>query len=515
VSVFEVAIGPDAAAGKYRVDVLAAPDGGIASAIVALDLDGLLARRRDLERTILVSGMSARGLTPEEEYVRAVGRLLFTALLGTGEVAGRYRVAAALAIERGEALRVVLRIADPALAALPWEAMYDDGHGGYVCRYDQLVRHVGALAPVPPLLVDPPLRVLGVVSAPRDQQHLNVAAEQDRLREALRTLIADGLAQLDWTGAATWADVQDKLQDGPWHVFHFIGHGDFDEHADEGVLAFTNEAGRTQRVGASRLSTLLRTADPLPRLVVLNSCSGATSSSTDLFAGTATALVRSGIPAVAAMQYSISDAAALAFSRGFYGALARGRAVDEAITSARTAILGLTEHTLEWVTPVLYLRGDQSRLFTLTSARQSPPPTQRSQQPQRSGQGRAEPRSTSTGKHRVPASQEPPVSDSPARETPLPQAQAASRARPPSSYREAQPERFEVQMRGYSRRQVDELFERIDGTLGRGPAATHPVTAAEVRAAMAMFEMVLRGYSRRQVDQAMAAAEQELRPRSG
>jgi hypothetical protein len=70
-------------------------------------------------------------------------------------------------------------------------------------------------------------------------------------------------------------------------------------------------------------------------------------------------------------------------------------------------------------------------------------------------------------------------------------------------------------MRGYSRRQVDELFERIDGTLGRGPAATHPVTAAEVRAAMAMFEMVLRGYSRRQVDQAMAAAEQELRPRSG
>ena len=40
---------------------------------------------------------------------------------------------------------------------------------------------------------------------------------------------------------------------------------------------------------------------------------------------------------------------------------------------------------------------------------------------------------------------------------------------------------FQVVMRGYDRRQVDELLARIDGTLGRGPATLPPVTANDVR----------------------------------
>lgn len=44
----------------------------------------------------------------------------------------------------------------------------------------------------------------------------------------------------------------------------------------------------------------------------------------DLFSGPAAALVHSGIHAVAAMQFSISDTAAIEFARGFYAALAHG-----------------------------------------------------------------------------------------------------------------------------------------------------------------------------------------------
>ena len=61
----------------------------------------------------------------------------------------------------------------------------------------------------------------------------------------------------------------------------------------------------------------------------------------DLFSGTAAALVRSGIHAVAAMQFAISDGAAVSFARGFYTALARGRRVDEAVRSGRIGILGM------------------------------------------------------------------------------------------------------------------------------------------------------------------------------
>jgi hypothetical protein len=64
------------------------------------------------------------------------------------------------------------------------------------------------------------------------------------------------------------------------------------------------------------------------------------------------------------MQFSVSDRAAVAFPQGFYTALAAGRPVDEAVRAGRVAILGIP-HSLEWVTPVLYLRGDAASLFTV------------------------------------------------------------------------------------------------------------------------------------------------------
>jgi hypothetical protein len=41
---------------------------------------------------------------------------------------------------------------------------------------------------------------------------------------------------------------------------------------------------------------------------------------------------------------------------------------------------------------------------------------------------------------------------------------------------------FLVVMRGYACREVDDLFARIDATLGWGPLTGDPVTAAELRA---------------------------------
>src|SRR6476619_7097879 len=86
---------------------------------------------------------------------------------------------------------------------------------------------------------------------------------------------------------------------------------------------------------------------------------------TDMFSGTATALVRGGVSAVAAMQYEFSDHAAVAFTRGFYRSLVRGQGVDEAVANGRVSIIGINDNTLEWVTPVLYLRGPDTHLFTV------------------------------------------------------------------------------------------------------------------------------------------------------
>jgi hypothetical protein len=90
-------------------------------------------------------------------------------------------------------------------------------------------------------------------------------------------------------------------------------------------------------------------------------------------------LVRNGIPAVLAMQYEITDQAAMALSRAFYDALADGLPVDTAVSEARKAINLEVENTLEWGTPVLYMRSPDGVLFDLTEK----PPGQQ-EQPARS-----------------------------------------------------------------------------------------------------------------------------------
>lgn len=365
MTVIELAITPGQAAGTFRVEVVRSP-AGEASVVVVLDVEPLLAQRERLEQAVLASAVVSRAILPQiERPVREIGQTLFSALLGSGDVAGRYRASAALAAERGEGLRVVLRADTPALAGLPWEAMFDGTSGAYVCRRDQLVRHIPVASAAPLLTVQPPLRVLGVVSSPRGLAPLDVEKEQEQLTMALARPRSEGLVDVRWAPEATWATLQDMLLSGEWHAVHFIGHGDFDIERDEGVLALTRDDGRADLVEAERLVDLLHQARPMPRLVVLNSCSGAATGVNDLFAGTAAALIRGGVSAVAAMQYSISDAAAVAFARGFYTAIAHGRGVDDATSSGRVAILGTGTRTLEWVTPVMYLRGRDSRLFIL------------------------------------------------------------------------------------------------------------------------------------------------------
>jgi CHAT domain-containing protein len=66
------------------------------------------------------------------------------------------------------------------------------------------------------------------------------------------------------------------------------------------------------------------------RLDVLNSCEGARTGLTDRYAGTAQTLVQQGVPAVIAMQFEITDQAAIDFSNTFYAAIADGYPVEAA-----------------------------------------------------------------------------------------------------------------------------------------------------------------------------------------
>ena len=175
------------------------------------------------------SGAAGASPAPEELLVREVGRALFEALL-PGEAAVRYAVSRQLARDRGRGLRLRLRLEAPAVAALPWELLYDAERGEHLClsRRTPVVRHLDAPQPTEALPVAPPLRVLGLVASPPGLPALDAARERRWVEAALAPLRAAGRVELVWAEGQTWRALQGALRRGPWHVFHFVGHGGFD-----------------------------------------------------------------------------------------------------------------------------------------------------------------------------------------------------------------------------------------------------------------------------------------------
>jgi hypothetical protein len=173
----------------------------------------------------------------------------------------------------------------------------------------------------------------------------------------------EGRLLMERVDTPTLEALQRRLRREEYHVLHFVGHGAFDEQAQDGVLLFEDLEGRGNPVTGESLGVLLHDHESL-RLVVLNACEGARTSSTDPFAGAAQSLVRKGIPAVIAMQFEISDGAAITLAGEFYSAVADGYPVDAALSEARKAIFTRV-NAVEWATPVLYMRSPDGRIFEI------------------------------------------------------------------------------------------------------------------------------------------------------
>jgi hypothetical protein len=363
---FEVEVSPGTS-GEYRVSVRS--DYGDASGTMRFPFDTLALQNRlqALQIALLRSASGTRRApTAEEEVAQRFGRELFDALFAQGGVLGRFEAARDGAWERQAGLRVRLRIDAPELAALPWEYLYDTARGDFLglSISTPVVRYVALPRPVRPLAVTPPIRVLGLIAESRDLPSLDSARERQRLESALASLIAEGILELEWLAKGTWRALQAALLEGPWHVFHFVGHGGFDKVRGEGFVYLSDESGRAARMSATNLGRLLGDHEPM-RLAVLNSCEGASGDDTDVFSSTAAALVRRGTPGVIAMQYPITDRAAIEFSRSFYGTLAKGSPVDSALAVARKSISFELPDSLEWGTPALFLQAPDGVLFTV------------------------------------------------------------------------------------------------------------------------------------------------------
>jgi hypothetical protein len=311
------------------------------------------------------------GLAPDP---RAIGSSLFEALF-QGDVRRLFDRSRARADEagtdgsaRGVRLRIQLDLRDEQvrpLAALPWELLHDPldrtfyGHG----RERLLVRHLDSARPVEPLPLTHPLRILVVPSSPKDFPKLNLKKEVERLEAAFHW---DPCVHVIVQKPATIEAVRQRLREETFHALHFLGHGGFVPETGLGRLYFETASRNSQPIDGDFFSDLVRDFPSL-RLVVLNACRTAQVPGSEVppYATLGTALSLAGVPAVVAMQFTVSDTGAIRFSETFYQSLAAGDPVDVAVAGARRELYESEHPSLEWAVPVLFLRSRDGRIFDL------------------------------------------------------------------------------------------------------------------------------------------------------
>lgn len=359
---------------RYRARVLNSPDGPgnceFDMPFSDIELENFVLKFGQTRRTMRNIGVAGETVN---RSLRDFGGGLYSAIF-SGQVADRLHGSLGIIGQQENAgLRIRLRLSDaPELIDVPWEYLFDASAGRFLSLSvdTPVVRYLDIPGQVKPLAVKPPLRILVMLSSPASYAELNVEQEWQKLKDAVADLERRGLVVLERMDKPTLAELQRRLRKQDIHIFHFIGHGGFDEANQDGVLILETEDGKARPTSGKNLGTILHDEKSV-QLAVLNACEGGRTSRQDPFAGAGQSLVQAGIPAVMAMQFEISDQAAITLAHEFYAALADNYPVDAALAEARKAIFA-QDNLVEWGTPVLYMRSGDGRIFDLAGTSPAP-----------------------------------------------------------------------------------------------------------------------------------------------
>lgn len=305
------------------------------------------------------------------------GQLLFENVFHS-DLLHRWITSLSYVRQNNSGLRILLRLNDvPELAIFPWEYLYSSESGGFLALSDEtpIVRYLDLPKGTNTAPTVEHMRMLVVVSQPHDfLAQLDVSQELDDLQYVLEDSRAHVPIELEVLEPGTLEGLQQRLQEKPIHILHFIGHGQYDAGQGKSLLFFETVDRRPAPVTAERLTHVLRNHESL-RLIFLNSCEGATGGTNNIFSGLAQQLVKSmpaTLMAVIAMQTNITDQTAISLTRNFYQAIASGYPVDSALTIARNAVFVTGNSNYDWGTPALFMRARDGKLFDIPKSVQHP-----------------------------------------------------------------------------------------------------------------------------------------------
>lgn len=336
----------------------------------------------DVENLFLSLGQARHTVrsveSPEMKAAQAFGATLFKTVF-VDKIYSCLMRSLDIAHQHAQGLRIRLHLTHaPDLCNLPWEFLYNPTDNLFFApsNVTPIIRYLDLPRPTTALEVQWPLQILVMIANPRDLDYSQLDSDKEwhKIKESLADLEQRKLVNVVRLKSATLSALQHELRLSKYHIFHFVGHGSFSQQNQTGMLILEDEQRRTRFVNGDKFGALLRDHSSL-RLVLLNACEGARSSHSDPLTGVAQHLGQQGIPAVIAMQFAITDQAAITLSQEFYRAIADNYPVDAALSEARKALFTHRDN-IEWGTPVLFLRTHSAQIFTIPSVQQSLPATQ-------------------------------------------------------------------------------------------------------------------------------------------
>ncbi len=313
---------------------------------------------------------------------REYGEQLFSRLFADDMLRRYYDDARRVAKADGRRLRLRLCI-EPTLSdlhELRWETLTDYRDREWLLETDLLSfsRFLAGKSGKPrPLRGRGELRTLVAIANPADLEaedyrsakggqrlhRVDVAKEKRRAKGSLQDLYDEDCALTSDPlnpGIVTMPKLCQRLRDG-FDVVYLVSHGALIKKGDQRgpQLLLEGPDGRGQAEPAKALADEIAQMVPelRPRLFVLASCESAggpvTADELGILAGIGPQLVGAGVPAVIAMQGSVSMSTAGQFVQTFFAELLnpeRGGWVDVAATAARRDV----GHCMDAWMPVLY-----------------------------------------------------------------------------------------------------------------------------------------------------------------
>jgi hypothetical protein len=267
----------------------------------------------------------------------------------------------------GQALRIKISSTTSIINDIPWEWLADNSQTPLSLRPDiEIVRAVPVLVKSPPLTVKPPLRVLLLITNPKDETLL--IAEQEINAVCGRLLQPD--YELEILKEPTAAAAQETLKRFEPHIVHYIGHAGIS--SGEGNLILHDDSSNvTHWISGNELAPYL----PLSvRLLCLSTCFTTQNYQILGLPRFAHSSPELKLPAMIANQYPVTGDSVRAYWNTFYdGFLTQGCDIVEASHMASLAVKAASPALADWGSFSVVLRNGTDVLFKVDHTAQHSP----------------------------------------------------------------------------------------------------------------------------------------------